>query len=108
MQELVYIPHHFVLIMVSWYPLWLMLFELGSEFVSDIRNKEEAAQLGLIEYYMVEVINTLRCGRGEKPIDHQPVINSFDSRGWEMLRLKCRQTVLGMFRKLSWTKELQT
>lgn len=108
MKELIVVPIDLLRSMLALYPFWLVFFELTTKDEGHTRNKTEAAQLGLIEYHMVETVNLLKEEMGQPPIDHKPVIADFEDRGWEILRLKCRHIILTAVRKLSWLKEIPT
>jgi hypothetical protein len=108
MDFLLWITRRVLIMTLIFYPFWTILFEYFNRKDENARNKVRGSQLVLMEYQVTETINAMREQMGEPPIDHKPVLAGFTDRGWEVVRVQCRQMVLGAIRKLSWAREVES
>jgi hypothetical protein len=91
------------------YPLVLFLWEWDrKDILFEPSNRGKVQQEALLEFYIVESVNAMRAQMDKPPIDHHPVIADFHGREWEVIRVRCRQMVLGSLRKLAWIKEVMS
>ena len=96
----------FLPIIWNWYPFWVALSEWWNRDPGLNRHRMTSARLALLEYYLVQIVNETRKERGEGPVEHKALVESFEGHSWTLLRSKVRQVAQATVLKLSWVREV--
>jgi hypothetical protein len=103
MKILIPMLRDLILIVLVWYPLWLLAMEWSTRKDRvPTGNGIDTAKLLIVEHQLVTITNAMRQQLGVRALDRRPLLEDLEGRSWEMLRLNSRQIAEEGVRRMSW------
>jgi hypothetical protein len=92
-----------ILIVVVWYPFWLLYLEWSCRHEEgQVVDGTKVAKLLVVEHHLVTTIDAMRQQLSQPPLTCRPLLEGLEGRGWEMLRLESGQAAEEGVRRMSW------